>query len=130
MSGWTAYDVAYDPPAPVVPVRIADPGGEMAVLVPGLIDTGADCTLIPAAIARGLRLPPVGQLEVTGVGDGAATVPVCAARVAVGGIQVVARLAVYEDDVSLGRDILNRVTAVLDGPRRRVRLSSPRRAAG
>ena len=50
MSEWTACDAAYDPPVPVVPVRIADPQGELAVLVPGLIDTGADCTLIPAAI--------------------------------------------------------------------------------
>lgn len=119
-----AYDESYDPPAPVVPLRVADPRGEDAVLARALIDTGADCTLIPASIAGGLRLPLIDRIEITGVGGGGGRVPVYAGRVEVAGMTTLARLVAYEDQVILGRDLLDRVVVLLDGPRSRLRLSS------
>lgn len=119
-----AYDKAYDPPAPVVPLRVADPHGEDAVLVRGLIDTGAECTLIPASVANGLRLPLVDRLEIVGVGGGGGRAPVYAGRLEFAGVTMLARLVAYEDQVILGRDLLTRLVILLDGPQSQLRLSS------
>ena len=120
-------DDSYDPPAPVVPLRIAHPGDETGVLTAGLVDTGADCTLISAALAAALRLPAVGNLEITGVGGGGGIAPVYAARVEIAGTALVARLVAYGSDLIIGRDVLNRLVTLLDGPRLRLRLLSRRR---
>ncbi len=127
MSEQFDYDGSYDPPAPLVPFRVADPGGEVGVLLPGLLDSGADCTLIPLDIADRLRLPLVGRVEIAGVGGGGGTAPIYAARVEIAGTHVLARLVAYENDVIVGRDVMNRIVALLDGPQLRVQLFSRRR---
>lgn len=124
MSWSFAYDDSYDPPAPVVALRVADPGGEAGVLVPGLLDTGADCTLIPPSVARQLRLPLVGHLEITGVGGGVARPRVHAGRIEIAGADMLVRLVAYENEVIVGRDVLNGIVSLLDGPSLRLRLSS------
>jgi len=116
MSKRLTYDRRLDPPAPVAPLRIARPSGDEAVVLPALIDTGADCTLIPAVVARQIGLPVIDRVSVQGLGGTARQVPVYAATAAFGGIRVLARLAAYEDETVLGRDLLNRVVALLDGP--------------
>lgn len=130
MSPWFVYDESYDPPAPVVPLRIVHPGREAAVLTPGLIDTGADCTLIPASFAHGLKLPLVGRLEITGVGGGGGSAPVHAGRVEIADASILARLVLYEQEVIVGRDVLNRIISLLDGPQLRLELSLEGRAEG
>ena len=120
------YDDSYDPPAPVVPLRIADPDGAAGVLTTGLIDTGADCTVVSAVLAAALRLPKVDELEITGVGGGGGIVPVHAARVELAGAELVARVVAFGSEVIIGRDLLNRIVALLDGPKLKLRLSAGR----
>ena len=79
------------------------------------------------ALAAALRLPAVGDLEITGVGGGGGIAPVYAARVEIAGTALVARLVAYGSDVIVGRDVLNRLVTLLDGPRLRLRLLSRRR---
>jgi len=119
------YDRAYDPPAPVVPLLIAPPGGESGALVGGLLDSGADCTLIPPSLARTLRLPTVGFVEIAGVGGGGGSAPAYAGQVDLAGTRFLARLVAYEDHVIIGRDLLNRFVTTLDGLRLEVGLSGP-----
>lgn len=117
-----AYDGSFDPPAPIVPLRIGNPGDGTAVLAPGLVDSGADCTLIPPSLARRLRLPAVGRIEIEGVGGGGGSTTVYAAFLEVAESGFLARLAAFGEEVIVGRDLLNRIVILLDGPRRQVRL--------
>jgi predicted aspartyl protease len=122
-----AYDDSYDPPAPILPVRIGSPGGDGAVLLPGLADSGADCTLIPPVIVRRLRLPRIGHIELTGLAGGGGRAALHAAFVEIAHAGVFARLAAFGSELIVGRDLLNRIVALLDGPRLRLRLPSPQR---
>ena len=113
-----AYDEGREPPAPVLPLLIAAPGSPAAVLVASLVDTGADCTLVPVQIARRLRLPLVDWLLVEGLGGAVRRAPVHAALVRFGGLRCLARVIVFDSEAIIGRDLLNRRVVLLDGPRR------------
>lgn len=116
MTARFAYDTSLDPPAPVVPVRISGPVGEEAVMLPMLVDTGADCTLVPASITRRLGLPQIDVIGLTGVGGTRSRATVHAASVELGGFRSFARVVAFADEAILGRDVLNRVLVTLDGP--------------
>jgi predicted aspartyl protease len=129
-----AYDASLDPPAPVVPVRVAGPLGEDAVMLPMLIDTGADCTLVPASIVRQLGLPQIDVVGLTGVGGAKQRATVHAASIELGGVRWIARIVALPDEAILGRDVLNQAVVMLDGPglaisvRGRARTRRPKRS--
>ena len=89
-----------------------------------LVDTGADCTLVPGEVARALRLPAVDEIWIEGVGGEARRAIVHAARVEFGHIRCLARVVAFGRDAILGRDLLNRTVARLDGPRLSLSLDS------
>jgi predicted aspartyl protease len=111
------YDRAHEPPAPVVPVLLTSPLGAGGVVLPALIDTGADCTLMPTRVARQLKLPMIGRIRVKGVTGNPRAVAVYAARLQLAGFTVLARIAALGSETILGRDLLNRWRITLDGPR-------------
>jgi predicted aspartyl protease len=112
-----AYDANKEPPAPVLPLLVAAPGSNEPVLVSSLVDTGADCTLVPVEIARRLRLPLVDRLLVEGLGGAVRRAPVHAALVHFAGQRCLTRVIAFDSEAIIGRDLLNRVAALLDGPR-------------
>ncbi len=124
------YDAGVDPPAPVLPLHVADPADAAGMLLPALVDTGADCTLIPAVVARRLRLPMVGRLAISGVGGHIRRAPVHAAIVEVAGLRALARVVALEEEIVVGRDLLNRLVALLDGPGLTISLRSARTRRG
>jgi predicted aspartyl protease len=81
-----------------------------------LVDTGADCTLVPAPIVRQLGLPRIDVIGVSGVGGGRGRATVHAASVEFGGVRLVARIVAFADEAILGRDVLNQAVMGLDGP--------------
>lgn len=109
------YDPSYRPPAPTLPVGVSALGPAV-VMLPMLIDTGADVTLIPAALARQLRLPRVDTVIVSGFGGATQRADVHAATLHLGGTEVLARV-VATDEALLGRDVLAAIVFELDGPR-------------
>jgi predicted aspartyl protease len=111
------YDEGFDLPAPVVPLRIAAPGSDQGAVLQFLVDTGADCTLVPSEVARALRLPAVDQIWIEGLGGTARRATVHAARVEFARIVTLARIVAYSGEAILGRDLLNRAVTLLDGPR-------------
>ena len=120
------YDSSFEPPAPVVPVRIAGPAGGDSVLLPMLVDTGADCTLIPASVARQLGLPQADFVAVLGVAGGKWRAVMHAAILALGELSIAARVVALSHEAILGRDVLNQLRVTLDGPDRELSVRKPR----
>jgi predicted aspartyl protease len=112
------YDGRFDPPAPVLPLRVAAPGSQEALLLLALVDTGADCTLVPRSVARQLGLPRVDRLSLEGIDGVARWAPVHAAVVQFAGRRLLAPVVSWGEDAIMGRDLANRVVALLDGPGR------------
>src|SRR5437899_12435788 len=112
-----AYDQERHPPAPVLPLHVGSPGSDEDVLVASLVDSGADCTLVPAEIVRRLALPFVGRLLLVGIGGQTRPAPVHAARVRLAGLSCLARVIAFDGEAIIGSDRLNRVTALPAGPR-------------
>lgn len=113
------YNSALIPPAPFLPVRIsnlADNSG--ALSIPAKIDTGADVTAIPARLIESLRLAPAGEIEVEGYDSRRAALYCYDVVLHVDQLRVVGLsvIAFTEDYVPLGRDVLNLLKILLDGP--------------
>lgn len=113
------YHSALIPPAPFLPVRIsnlADNSGPLSI--PAKIDTGADVTAIPARLIESLRLVPAGEIEVEGYDSRRATLYCYDVVLHVDQLRVVGLsvIAFTEDYVLLGRDVLNLLKILLDGP--------------
>jgi predicted aspartyl protease len=117
------YDASrFDPPAPVVRVTLRDPqSGATAPDTLLLLDTGADVTLVPRSAVDKIGVPLLsGQRYELTAFDGTSSFAsvvildmVCLERTFRG------RYLVIEDECGiLGRDILNHLVLLLDGPRR------------
>jgi predicted aspartyl protease len=124
------YDAAFDPPAPVLSIRMAAPGETpQGDAVLALVDTGADGTLIPMSLLE--------QVEAIGVGD----------AVLRSGLGEVREVHIYEidlhfdavrlpgvlvagdeqgDEILLGRNVLNKLILLLDGQSKQIDLFESR----
>jgi len=117
-----AYDASlFDPPAPVAVVSIRDPGkGKTVHDVPMLIDSGSDISLIPQTSIDELELEvdPNAGYELQGF-DGrsslaqAVTLDLIFAKKIIRGKYVVVNSGMGV----LGRDVINHLAILLDGPR-------------
>lgn len=76
-------------------------------MLPMLVDTGADATLVPARIVRRLGLPPVDVVAVSGVDGLKQRATVHLASVELAELRVEARIIAFADEAILGRDVLN-----------------------
>ncbi len=118
----TGYDAShFDPPAPVARVTLRNStSGATVADVPLLIDTGADITLLPRTAVARLGISPLAgqQYELMGFDGSKSFAPVVALDMIF--LRRVFRgqyLLIEEDRGVLGRDVLNHVALLLDGPR-------------
>ena len=117
-----AYDgERFRPPAPVAHVTLRNPvSGEVLPDIPMLLDTGADVTIVPQTAIEALQLSTTGSdlYQVMGFDGTISTAPsvqlelVFARRTFRG-----AFLPVDQPSGILGRNVLNAVPLILDGPR-------------
>jgi predicted aspartyl protease len=123
------YDrLDHDPPAPFLQIRLSHPlHPERIVSLPAKVDTGADVTGIPFEIIGNLGLEKAGDLEVMGFEGQPTHVEVYAVRLELpsgkhGRLNAFTMTASY---VLLGRDVLNQLRLLLDGPARTLEILPP-----
>lgn len=117
----TKYDnTHHNPPAPVAWVVIEHPDtGAKVSAVPMLIDSGADLTLLPAAIIEqlGLLLDTETGYELEGYDASRKIAHPATAVLEVGAFRFKGAYLFADREIGiLGRNILNRVIVELNGP--------------
>lgn len=65
------------------------------MLLPMLVDTGADCTIVPVSVAHQLGLPQADFVAVLGVAGGKRRAVMHAATLALGGLSIAARVVAF-----------------------------------
>jgi predicted aspartyl protease len=123
------YQHRSGPPAPYVLVNLSHPDGSASLDdQPAKVDTGADRTVIPEAVAAALALDAVDVLEVEGLDGTRIRLPTSFVVVtirAVSPVTVAVLRSPGEPEILLGRDVLNHFRIVLDGPDLALEISAP-----
>lgn len=111
-----AYDKAYEPPAPVIQVVVRTPYAASSPL-PAFIDSGADSTIVPLSVLQQIGARYIDKRNLIGITGLGQTVGLYPILIQIGeeiiyGIEA----ADHGDEIVLGRDVLNQITVILDGP--------------
>lgn len=118
----TAYDsTLFAPPAPLARVTLRHPeSGVTRTRVPMLIDTGADVTLLPQTAVKELEVTPLTDksYEIIGFEGQASLSSVVRVEMVFLGLTFRGQFLLIEQEWGiLGRNVLNSVALLFDGPR-------------
>ncbi len=120
------YDRSYVPPAPRLTVRLAVPDESFSETeLSALVDTGADVTIMPARLIEPLDIQADNRKILRSPWGERRPVNVYLLDVGIGDIRLPLMEIVADDrgnEVILGRNVLNRLKMVLDGPRQLLEL--------
>jgi predicted aspartyl protease len=116
----TPYSASFVPPAAVLEIHLAAPGGAQAPApLTALIDTGADTSLAPQSVLVALGAPSLFEAQLRAPWGELPAVVIYLTDVVIGserfpGIEFAADES--ESEVILGRNLLNKLALFLDGP--------------
>jgi predicted aspartyl protease len=120
------YSPSFSPPAPCVHVMVRDPDeGKSTEELPCLLDSGADRTVVPGAVVRALGLAPVRRIQVAGLGGEIQNLETYLSHLTIRNLQTLElEVLAHENEsfVLLGRDAMNQLRVVLDGPQQVVEI--------
>lgn len=116
-----AYDETwFDPPAPLAQVKLRHPdNGATRSNVPMLLDSGADVTLVPRTVVDllGATIVPGPQYELIGFDGSASSVQAVRLELLFCGRMFRGQFLLIDQAWGiLGRNVLNAVPILLDGP--------------
>lgn len=124
----TAYDTNAQPPAPFIEFEVVSPqDSTQRHLAQGLLDTGAEVSVLPVEILAALQIPKASNMPVESW-DGSSTlvttyiVTVEIANARLDSIEMVAAPTPY---AILGRDVLNHFILTLNGKDLTLELQDP-----
>ncbi|HNB53708.1 MAG TPA: hypothetical protein PK530_17290 [Anaerolineales bacterium] len=111
------YNLILDPPAPYLSVLVVNPYQPFSrISLEAKLDTGADLTALPESVIVNLALKQTAWLEVSGFA-GTSMVPTYEAKVEVADYDIHLEIVGYSEEYALlGRDFLNHLRLLLDGP--------------
>jgi hypothetical protein len=114
------YNTQVRPAAPFVHLLLRNPAnGRELSSVPAQIDTAADRTVLPQALADNLGLAQIGTMLIGGLGGITYTLPTYVLLIGVHDLTAQPVKVVASADETwtlLGRDLLNGIRLTLDGP--------------
>jgi predicted aspartyl protease len=119
----------FNPPAPMVPVRIRAPRGLDAATLEGKLDTGADLCAVPEHYLVELDLPPIRTVRAAGFTGDLEEIVVYRVDVEIGDMSFprVEALPTRRPYVILGRNVLRRLVMRVDGPAELLEVRLPRK---
>jgi predicted aspartyl protease len=113
------YSAAYDPPAPLLQVTVANTiNRRQRQTLPALLDTGSDITAIPEQSVERLKLYPISQIQFEDLYAKANVVFTYKVRIVISNI-VIPQIEVVQTGLNfavIGRDVLNHLNLHLYGP--------------
>jgi predicted aspartyl protease len=114
------FDRQYNPPTPILPVIFSAAAEELRIgPLTAIVDTGADVTLVPTAYLRRIAAPVIAEAYARGVWGERRLVPVYLVDITMGSNMLPGIYAVGDDlgdEIILGRNVLNQMRLLLDGP--------------
>ena len=115
------YDETYDPAAPVCQINLSVASTGLSVSLPAIIDTGADATIVPLEYLRQIGARRVFEAGLRSQWGERRRVYLYLIDLRLGEFTLPGVYVVGDDrgdEVVLGRDVLNRLRLLLDGPKR------------
>lgn len=116
-----SYLTGYTPPAPVMEIFFGLPG-EALDLGPHIafVDAGADMAIVPQYLLIAAGIPAVAEAQVRGQWSASRAAHLYLVDLQVAGVRLPDVYVVGNDEgdeIILGRNVLNKLTLLLDGPR-------------
>jgi predicted aspartyl protease len=113
------YDSIYDPAMPVVDIELGRAGGEPALKLTALVDSGADATIVPLRYLVQVNARRSRKKWMRGTAGGRILVDLYLISLKLGPF-VTKNLAAVGDteneELIVGRDVLNHLAVFLNGP--------------
>lgn len=111
------YDLDYNPPAPTLKIRLANPVSSNSVELRAKLDSGADMTVIPQKAIGELRLIPAGRISISSFDGREGLRYTYYVDLSLDGFifPMVEVIDAKRRDALLGRDVLNLTKTILDG---------------
>lgn len=104
-------------------VTLSDRSDQRSRRTRSIVDTGADGCIAPSHVLRQRRLRSVGDVRVRGQWDRGRATHVYRVDLGIGNLRLPSvEIAADEhgDELILGRNVLNKLMLILDGPRQRL----------